>query len=156
MSNFLEKTSQYLISILAGLLAAFESSINFFVPCLIVAVVDIIAAWHLCKRMSKKYPDKSDGKFKSEYLIRTVAKMVIILLAIVVANYVDNHIIKNTDIAVRFIVGLFLFYEIWSILENWSSENKNKIAKLLQRIMINKAERYLNIKISDIMENSNE
>ena len=55
--------------------------------------------------------------------------------------------------AVRFAVAVFLFYEIWSCLENWSSENKQPIARALQRIMVNKAERHLNVPLSDILLN---
>ena len=47
-------------------------------------------------------------------------------------------LISGNGFAVRFVVGVFLFYEVWSCLENWSSENDNKIAKALQRIMVNK------------------
>jgi hypothetical protein len=79
--------------------------------------------------------------------------MIVALLAIIVANYVDIYVIKDSDIAVRFIVGVFLFYQVWSILENWSSENDNKIAKALQRIMVNKAERHFNVPLGDIMLN---
>ena len=68
------------------------------------------------------------------------------------ASYVDELVIKGDDgFAVRFVVGIFLFYETWSCLENWSSENDNKIAKALQRIMVNKAERHLDVPLSDIL-----
>jgi hypothetical protein len=46
---------------------------------------------------------------------------------------------------------VFLFYELWSCLENWSSENDKPIAKAMQRIMVNKAERHLNVPLSDIL-----
>jgi hypothetical protein len=52
---------------------------------------------------------------------------------------------------VRFAVAVFLFYEVWSCLENWSSENDQPIAKALQRVMVNKAERHLNVPLSDIL-----
>lgn len=148
-----EKGFQYLTSIAGGLLIAFETSINFFIPCFIAVLIDVFAAWSLGRRVHKKYPEKADGKFKSEYKFRIMVTMVVAFLTIVVANYVDIHVIKGSDIAVRFVVAVFLFYEVWSILENWSSENDNKIAIALQRIMVNKAERHFNVKLSDIMLN---
>lgn len=72
------------------------------------------------------------------------------------ANYVDVHVIIDSNIAVRSVVGFFFVYQVWSILENWSSENDKKIAIALQRIMVNKAERHFNIPLSDIMLNEKE
>lgn len=144
---------QYGISIGGGLLAAFEASIPFFVPCLIATIIDVIAAYCLARRVHKRHPERSDGKFKSEYKYRIMFTMIIALAAIMLAHYVDLYVIKESDLAVRWIMGFFLFYQCWSILENWSSENNNKLARALQRIMVNKAERHLNVPLSDIMLN---
>ncbi len=161
IATLYEKFLQYVISIAGGLIVAFESSINFFIPCLIAIVIDVYTAWALGRRVHKKYPEKADGKFKREYKYRIITTMIIIFLAIIVANYVDVYVIKDSDISVRFVVAFFLFYQAWSCVENWSSENDNKMALVLQRIMVNKAERHFNIKMSDILlndkkENKNE
>jgi len=150
-----EKSIQWLISIAGGLMLAIESSVVFFIPCLFAVLIDVWTAWKLGKRLHKKHPDKADGKFKSEYKFRIMITMIVALVGIIVANYVDLYVIKDTDITVRFIVGVFLFYQCWSILENWSSENENKIAKALQRIMVNKAERHINVPLEDIFFNDN-
>ncbi len=150
LANIQDKLLQYITSILGGLLLAFETSINFFVPCFFAILLDIVSAWMLGRRVHKKYPEKADGKFKSEYKLRVMATMITVLIAIMIAHYVDVEIIKNTDIAVRFVVGAFLFYQGWSILENWSSENDSKVAQALQRVMVNKAERHFNVDLSDI------
>lgn len=63
---------QYIISISGGLLLAFEASIPFFIPCLIVTIIDVIAAYSLARRVHKKHPEKSDGKFKSSYKYRVM------------------------------------------------------------------------------------
>ena len=78
--------------------------------------------------------------------------MLIVWICIILANYVDVAVRHSTDgLAVRFAVAVFLFYEAWSCLENWSSENDQPIAKALQRVMVNKAERHLNVPLSDIL-----
>jgi phage-related holin len=82
--------------------------------------------------------------------------MIVILLAVMCANYVDINIIKQGDLSVRFVVGVFIFYQLVSILENWSSENNHKMAKVLQRILVNKAERHLNVPLADLFENKEE
>ncbi len=147
-----QKLLQYASSLLGGLLIAFETSIDFFIPCLIAVVLDVISAWFLGRRVHQKYPEKSDGKFKSEYKRRILFTMIIVWLCIILANYVDTAVRHSGDgLAVRFAVGVFLFYEIWSCLENWSSENDQPIARALQRIMVNKAERHLNVPLEDIL-----
>lgn len=146
------RIAHWLTSIIAGLVVAVETSIDFFVPCLIAVVLDVISAYFLGRRVHKKFPDKSDGKFKSEYKWRIVITMIIAWLCIILASYVDINVRHSDDgLAVRFSVAVFLFYELWSCLENWSSENDQPIAKALQRIMVNKAERHLNVPLSDIL-----
>lgn len=145
------KLFQYVTSIFAGFIVAFETSINFLVPCLIAVILDVVSAWDLGRRVHKKYPTRADGKFKSEYKYRIIATLIIIFLCIIMASYVDIYIIKNSDVSVRFVVAVFLFYQLWSCLENWSSENDNKIAKALQRVMVNKIERHINVPLADIL-----
>ena len=133
---------------------AVPERIDFFIPCMLAVVLDVISAYFLGKRVHKKYPERSDGKFKSEYKRRIVCTMIIVWICIILANYVDIEVRNATDgMAVRFAVAVVLFYEIWSCLENWSSENKQPIARALQRIMVNKAERHLNVPLSDILLN---
>ena len=147
-----QKLMQYLSSLFGGLLLAFETSIDFFIPCLLAVVLDVISAYFLGRRVPLKHPDQSDGKFKSEYKRRIVFTMIIVWICIILANYVDIAVRHSTDgLAVRFAVAVFLFYEVWSCLENWSSENDQPIAKALQRVMVNKAERHLNVPLSDIL-----
>lgn len=151
MTNFSCKLLQYLFSITSALIAAFESTIDFFVPSLIAIVIDIISAYFLGQRVHKKNPDKADGKFKSGYKTRVIWTMIIVFLLLILAHYVDHKVrIEDDMLAQRFAMSGFLFYELWSCLENWSSENENVFARALQRIMVNKAERHLNVPLSDI------
>ena len=147
-----EKLFQYGSSILAGLLLAFETSIDYFVPCLLAIILDIFSAYMLSRRVHKKYPKNSDGKFKSEYKYRVMITLAVVFVVLILAAYVDA-LLRHADdqLAVRWSMGVFLFYEAWSCLENWSSENDNLFARALQRIMVNKAERHLNVPLSDIL-----
>lgn len=150
--RFIYKLTQYVSSLFGGFMLAFETSIDFFVPCLIAVLLDVISAYFLGRRVHQKHPKHSDGKFKSEYKRRIVFTMIIVWLAIILANYVDILVRCSSDkLAVRYTVAVFLFYEIWSCLENWSSENDQPLARALQRIMVNKAERHLNVPLSDIL-----
>lgn len=147
------KLLQYAFSLVGGLLLAVETSVDYFVPCLVAVVLDVISAYFLGRRVHKKHPKKADGKFKSEYKWRILITMAIVFLCIILGAYVDVFVRRSDDgLAVRFVMVVFLFYEGWSCLENWSSENDNKIARALQRIMVNKAERHLNVPLKDIFE----
>jgi hypothetical protein len=142
---------QYASSAIGGLLIALETSVVFLVPCFLVTALDVYSAFCLGRRMHRKYPDSCDGKFKSEYKYRILQTMMIVLVLIILAKYVDMLVLQDNNLAVRWVAGFFFFYQGWSILENWSSENDAKWARLLQRIVVNKAERHFNIKIKDIL-----
>jgi len=147
-----QKLMQYLASIIGGVTLAFETSLDYFVPCFLAIALDVFTAWRLSKRVHKIYPDKCDGKFKSKYTPRIMLTLGVMFIVLILAAYVDMLVRHNTDqLAVRCAMGVFLFYEAWSCLENWSSCNNEPIAKALQRIMVNKAERHLNVPLSDIL-----
>lgn len=146
----MSKLFQWLLSIGAGLLVAVETSIPFFIPCLILTGLDVFSAYDLGRRLHKKDPEMFDGKFKSEYKIRILKTMIIVFVAIILGSYVDQLQLDGGNATVRVVMWVFIFYQTWSILENWSSENDNKLAKALQRIMVNKAERHLGIELGDI------
>lgn len=157
INGLASRLAQWGSSIACGFLVALDGSIDYLTPCFVAIVLDVLSAWRLGVRVARKYPDHADGKFKSEYKTRILFTLIVMFLALILANYVDRHVIMGGDAeAVRFVMGVFLFHQIWSILENWSSENEeNKLARALQRIMVNKAERHLNVTLSDIFKESN-
>lgn len=144
---------QYSISIIAGLVAAFEASLVYVGLCYIAILIDVISAWCLSRRIHKKDPSLSDGKFKSSYKFRILITLIVVQLAIMGGHYVDTLVMSGGNMAQNFVIVFFLFYEGWSVGENWSSENNNPLAKAFQRIMVNKAERHLNVPLGDILLN---
>lgn len=147
-----ERFYQHFIAIMGGLLIAFESSIPYFIPCMIAVLLDVFFAWKLGKRVAKKYPKIADGKFKSSYKYRIFETMIMGLILIILAYYVDTLVVQDGNIITRYCVGIFIGYQIVSMLENWSSENDNKFALLLQRILVNKAERHFNIDLTEFFD----
>ena len=146
------KLLQYASSMIAGFVLAFETSLDYFIPCLLAIILDIFSAYMLSRRVHKKHPDKCEGKFKSEHKYRVMITLGVMFVVLILAAYVDHKVRMSDDqLAVRFAMGAFLFYESWSCLENWSSENDAPFAKALQRIMVNKAERHLDVPLSDIL-----
>lgn len=151
-----DKFIQLTISLLSGAWIAIESTTIFLIPCLIATLLDVYSAFSLARRVHRLQPNKSDGKFKSEYKGRVLKTLILGFVAVILAHYIDAHILHDSDLVTRFTVGTFLFYQLWSVLENWSSENEgNKIAKILQKIMVSKVERHFEVDLSDIKEDAN-
>lgn len=134
-----------------GLLGSLDASVPHFVPCVLVIVLDVVTAVMLDKRLKKKYPGKAEGKFKSKYKWRVLLTFGIVFALMIIGGHIDQNILGGGHKAVNSVMVAFLFYELWSCVENWSSENDNKIAKACQRVMVNKAERHLNVPLSDIL-----
>ena len=154
--NGTSKLAQVVFSILSALFTTFTTALNFIIPCFLVIMLDVFTAWMLQRRVHKRHPERSDGKFKSEYKFRIIITLILVFVLLILGAYVDMLIIKTGDYAVRFAAGMFLFYELWSCLENWSSENENKFARVLQRIMVDKAERHFNVDMHELKPDDNQ
>lgn len=143
---------KYLTIMLGGFLAVIEKSMAFLIPALLIIFVDVITAYMLSRRAHKQYPTKAQGKFRSDYKGRILMTFCLFFCAIILGAYVDLLVLRttNSDIAVRFVMGAFIFYEVWSILENLSSCNGKKWAKMLQRIMVDKTERHFDVELTEI------
>lgn len=139
------KIAQIIFSIVGGIGIAIEATTLFFVPCIAAIGLDVASAVYLSKRINKKHPELSDGKFKSEYKYKVMYTMLVVFVLLIIAHYVDTIVFKEGIQAQASVLCGFLLYEGWSVLENWSSENDNPMAKALQNVMVNKAERHLNV-----------
>lgn len=142
-----EKILQWTLSFCAGMVAAFEATIIYAGLCFLAIAIDIISAWCLSRRIHKKNPKLSDGKFKSSYKYRVLLTLIVVQLALMLAYHVDTLVMGGGHASMNFVIVAFLFYQGWSVAENWSSENTDPRAKIFQKIMINKAERHFNVKM---------
>ena len=142
------------------LFAAFGAAIGYLKPtipfaliCLAAVALDCYSAFDLSKRVRKKYPDANDGKFKSKYASRVFNTLIKVYALIVLAFFIDRFIIplENGLYLPNIVAGMFSFVQVWSFLENESSENNAKWAKVLQRIMVNKADRHFDIRLDSVL-----
>jgi len=136
---------RYLSSFIIGCIGILEPTINVVFLCLVFIIMDIYSAWDLGKRVKKKYNiDKEDfGKFSSEkagYAFDTLLKLIVLILG---ANIIDILLLPKSVNLASYVAVAFCAWEMWSILENFSSENDKGWAKLLQKVMVNKAKRLL-------------
>lgn len=132
---------------MGGLLAYIEPTIPFLVIATLAVAVDIITAWSLGRRIRKKHGAlANDGKFKSVNLKSAGWSLVRIYMLIILAYCVEQVVFEAASLHLANIVsGAVCLAQIWSILENESSCNDSKWAKILQKIMVDKTERYLGI-----------
>jgi len=131
-------------------------------PLMIVVIIFILydtwTAYQLNKRAKEKYPDKIVQE-KIKFTSTSFAKVVMStipkrLMLIILAYLVEHWIFIGMKIPLSYIVaGIICFEQAWSILENESScrsEKDGMFLKLLQRIMIDKTERYFDINLDDL------
>jgi len=146
-----------ILGFFGAILAYLEPTIPFILICTLAVIYDCVTAFKLSKRVSKKYPKSSDGKFKSSYARRIFNTILKIYALVILAYLIDDYIFPFWDLYLANIVaGVFCFVQVWSILENESSENNNRWAKTLQKIMVNKAERHFDIDLGEFKTRQNE
>lgn len=135
-------------------IAYLQPTFDFILVCTVFVLFDCFTAFLLSKRAKKVYPNKvKHGKFESNLLKKISKTLLEIYSLIIMAYLLDKTIITFTDIYLPNIVsGAFCFSQFWSILENMSSCNENKWAKLLQKIMVDKTERHFDIDLSDFKD----
>lgn len=135
-----------------GAICAFLAPmIPFVVICTLLIFADCYTAWDLSRRVKKKYPGQATGKFKSQEMGHVFATLIKVFAAIILASMAESIIFEGAQIRLANIVaGAICFWQVWSILENESSCNDAKWAKVLQKIMIDKTERHFDIDLSEL------
>lgn len=150
MKEFLMKT---LCGMCGAFVAVWEPSVDYIVICILLVLWDCYEAYKLNKRVKKKYPDSTSGKFQSKKAWVVIGNIIRIFCAIILSAAIEQNVLKNTNIPLTQIVaGAICFIQVWSILENMSSCNDKPFAKICQRIMIDKTERHLNIKLDELRD----
>lgn len=140
-----------------GLLAIFEPTIPFAVVCTLAVLGDCYTAWSLSRRVKAKHPGANDGKFKSHYAGRVFVTLIKIYALIMLTYLIDQYIVVGLSLALPNIVaGAVCFWQIWSMLENESSCNDAKWARIAQRVMVDKTERHFDIDLHELKHDENE
>ena len=137
---------KWLISLSGGLLVLLKPTFPFIIICLVAILIDCYTAYRLSKRI-KRTSGKSTAKFQSKKFGKVVNSIIEVLLVIVLAHLVDTKILTMFDglYLANYVAAVFCFKQVWSILENISSANDSSWARLLQKIMIDKAERHFDV-----------
>ena len=137
---------KWLFSIAGGILAIFEPIQAFVFVCGLAIIGDLYTSIKLGMRVSKQHPDKASGKIQSSKIRNSMTTLLKVLFALYFAWQVDVCILCDSALyATKVTAGIFCFSQIWSMLENESSFSNKKWAKILQKIMIDKTIRHLDL-----------
>lgn len=154
-TQLLGAVSKFIFVFLGAIWAVVEPQIPFMLICTLAVLMDCFTAWQLGRRVRKKYPGKADGKFKSEHAGKVFVTLLKIYALIILAAFIQRYIFEDLPIRLTNIVaGAICFWQIWSMLENESSCNTSRWAKVLQRIMVDKTERHFDVDLHEFKDGS--
>lgn len=146
INKYANNVGKLLFSIAGGILAEFQPISAFIFVCGLALIGDFYTSIKLGRRISKQYPDKASGKIQSRKVGQIITTIIKLLFMLYLAYQIDILILSNTDLYITKVTsGIFCFSQIWSMLENESSFSNKKWAKLLQKIMIDKTIRHLDL-----------
>ena len=144
------RISLFIIGAFWGLL---EPTIPFAGICIFAIILDCITAYRLGKRVKSlnKSTTVDEVKFRSKYARRMFYTLCIIYACTVLGWLIDTKIYPFVDLYLaNFISGGFCLVQLLSVLENESSCNTARWAKVLQKVLVNKAARHLDISEKDL------
>lgn len=157
MYEFIKSTftvcGKYIATILGAICAFIEPTVPFILICTFAILCDCYTAWSLSHRVKKTYPGANDGKFKSNYAGRVFITLLKVYSLIVLAYLIETYIFEGLPVKLTNIVaGAVCFWQVWSMLENESSCNNARWAKIAQRILVDKTERHFDIDLHELKE----
>lgn len=159
-NQLLSETLRWIFAAIGALIAVIEPALPIIVICTLMILADCWTAWSLSRRARKAYPDRvsKDGKkFKSHHfgsVLMTILKSWgLILMSFFIQRYITDAVpVDLTKVA----AGGICFWQLWSILENESSCNDAKWAKIAQKILVDKTSRHFDIDLSELKESGND
>lgn len=148
---------KYVVSVSGAICALLEPAVPFILICTFAVICDCYTAWALSRRVKKKYPGVNDGKFKSNYAGRVFVTLLKVYALTALVFLIENFIFEGLPVKLANIVaGAVCFWQIWSMLENESSCNDAKWAKIAQRIMVDKTERHFDVDLHELKDEQKE
>ena len=139
---------------------ALAPTLPYILLCAVAVLGDCLSAWLLARRVKKAYPadaDRETGKFKSYHFGKTLWTLLCVYALLVFAYFLHLYVTENLPFnALKVAAGAVIFWQGWSILENASSCNGAKWAKILQQVMVDKTERHLDIDLSELKQHGDD
>lgn len=135
-------------------MAILEPTLPYIVICTLMILADCLTAWQLSRRARKTHPERVSPdarKFSSHRFGKMVSTLLKAWALIAMAFLMQVHITAGLPVDLtKVAAGAICFWQLWSILENESSCNGARWARLLQKIVVDKTERHFDIDLSEL------
>lgn len=145
---------RWAFSAVGAALAILEPTLPYLMICTLVIFADCYTAWSLSRRAAKAHPDKvhpDAHKFQSHHFGHVLLTLLKSYALIIMAYLISRHITDGIPIDLtKVAAGAICFWQIWSILENESSCNSARWAKVAQKILVDKTSRHFDIDLGDL------
>lgn len=152
----MEHYNRMLFTLFGAVLSALAPTLPYVLLCTVAILADCVTAFRLDRRVKKAYPkrvSKDGGKFKSHHFTSVLVTLALSYALLIFAYFLHLYVTDGLPFnALKVAAGAIIFWQAWSILENESSCNGARWAKLLQNIMVDKTERHFDIDLSELDE----
>lgn len=151
--SILSLVGKHIMGVMGACVAMIRPTFPFILVCTLAVLADCYTAWSLSRRVKKRLPGANDGKFKSNYAGRVFITLIKVYSLTILVHLIDAMVFPEIALHLpQVVAGAVCFWQIWSMLENESSCNDAKWAKIAQRIMVDKTERHFDIDLHELKE----
>ena len=151
--SILSLVGKHIMGVMGACVAMIRPTFPFILVCTLAVLADCYTAWSLSRRVKKRVPGANDGKFKSNYAGRVFITLIKVYSLTILVHLIDAMVFPEIALHLpQVVAGAVCFWQIWSMLENESSCNDAKWAKIAQRIMVDKTERHFDIDLHELKE----
>ena len=155
--SILSLAGKHIMGVMGACVAMIRPTFPFILVCTLAVLADCFTAWSLSRRVKKRFPGANDGKFKSNYAGRVFITLIKVYSLTILVHLIDAMVCPEIALHLpQVVAGAVCFWQIWSMLENESSCNDAKWAKIAQRIMVDKTERHFDIDLHELKEETPE
>lgn len=155
-NQLLSEFLRWVFTITGAMTAMLQPALPYILICTLMILADCYTAWSLSRRAHKAHPQKvsKDGKkFKSKHFGEVLVTLLKSWALIVIAYLLQSHITNGLPIDLtKVAAGAICFWQLWSILENESSCNGARWAKILQKILVDKTSRHFDINLDELKD----
>lgn len=139
-----------LVSMTFSCLAILKPTFPFAGVVVFAILLDCASAYDLNRRLKKQFPEKVVGKFQSHNALKMFHTFGEVYSVIVLLYLVDNILLKHLGYLNLSEIGAAVFcgLQVVSILENISSGNGARWAKILQKVLVDKSKRHFNVDLN--------
>ena len=151
--SILSLVGKHIMGVMGACVAMIRPTFPFILVCTLAVLAACYTAWSLSRRVKKRFPGANDGKFKSNYAGRVFITLIKVYSLTILVHLIDAMVFPEIALHLpQVVAGAVCFWQIWSMLENESSCNDAKWAKIAQRIMVDKTERHFDIDLHELKE----